>query len=143
MCVYQASPSAASPGFCRATWHKRRGGKERRGGQGMENVRRNVGEGVGLNLNHRKKMSHRELSPSSFFYFHSCPVSSCEGWCWEELQECCWGFPNFCYGVRQGYTLARTHIDNCRPVAMHGGLSLSHTHTGYWMTSGCQFRVCF
>lgn len=33
----------------------------------------------------------------------------CCGWCSEELQECCWGFPSFCSSAMLGYTLAHGH----------------------------------
>lgn len=85
--VYQAS--AASPRFCRATWHRRQGGRERREeDKGCE--QKCWGEGVGeLDIKHTRthtprKMSHGELSSSSsfssfFFISLTFPVSPCEG----------------------------------------------------------------
>lgn len=68
--------------------------------------------------NQPHKLSPRQLSSS--FYFHSCPVSSWEWWCWEELQECCWGFPKSCPGVLQRYTQTNVDLLSC--------LVVSHTH---------------
>lgn len=61
----------------------------------MENVRRNVGEGVGLNLNHRKKMSHRELSPFSFFISIPGPFLPVRGGAGRNYRNAAGVFPTF------------------------------------------------
>lgn len=110
--AYRASPSAASgrsgvacilQGNVAPEREKRQGGSELKRGQGMGKVREKFNGfvcvcGGGIE-SQPQNMSHHELSSLtpffSFLNFHSCPVSSCMGWCWEELQECFWGFPNF------------------------------------------------
>lgn len=83
--------------------------------------------GGGLNLNHRKKNCHTASFPHLLFISIPSLFSSCEGWCWEELQECYWGFLNFCSGVTQGYTLVYTH----RHLQACCHAWWSHTHAGF------------
>lgn len=111
--AYRASPSAASgrsgvacilQGNVAPEREKRQGGSELKRGQGMGKVREKFNGfvcvcGGGDWISTAEYVTPRAFLPQSFFFsflnFHSCPVSSCMGWCWEELQECFWGFPNF------------------------------------------------
>lgn len=132
-CVYQASPLAAAARSSNVSWlsrgnvaQERKRDKEgkSRGRQGMERVRR---RGGGLNLNHRLKVTSQH-----FFHFHSwyfflwgVVLGGIAGML---------GFSQLWSFVTQGHTLVHT---KCRPAAMHGGLT--HTHTRHLAVSS---RVC-